>query len=224
MFDLIGSLPEPWAWVWFQLRESEDRPEWFPHGKISYAAGNRTLLGDGSKTGGFQFLMQKAFGGPAVRKFASLTEDWLCGTERLAQDDLPGNLVSLPPMKREAPQALDRGVLGQKTLLNSMSVAPADKYIDPRRFVCWMLEFCTRRPRFAMSGRRLSARGLPWRRLTGRRRRKRPPPPLMRSQPKSKRALWTTRRRSRTARKKRVYSTRLRSNCDGGRLPQRSKN
>ena len=41
----------------------------------------------------------------------------------------------------------------------------------------------------------------------------------MRSQPNSKRAWRTTPRRSRSARKIRVCSTRLRSNCDGGRLP-----
>ncbi len=33
MLDDIFGLPEHWAWVWFLLRESEDRPEWFPHGK-----------------------------------------------------------------------------------------------------------------------------------------------------------------------------------------------
>ena len=32
-FDGIGSIPEQWAWVWFQLRAAEDRPEWFPSGK-----------------------------------------------------------------------------------------------------------------------------------------------------------------------------------------------
>ncbi len=26
---------EEWAWIWFCLRESEDRPEWFPKGKWS---------------------------------------------------------------------------------------------------------------------------------------------------------------------------------------------
>ncbi len=33
LFDDIGSLPEHWAWVWFQLRVSKDKPEWFPKGK-----------------------------------------------------------------------------------------------------------------------------------------------------------------------------------------------
>jgi hypothetical protein len=32
-FDGIGSLPEQWAWVCFQLRCADDRPEWFPKGK-----------------------------------------------------------------------------------------------------------------------------------------------------------------------------------------------
>lgn len=30
LFDNIAC---PWAWIWFQLRESEDRPDWFPGGK-----------------------------------------------------------------------------------------------------------------------------------------------------------------------------------------------
>lgn len=33
MLDAIASLPEQWAWIWFQLREAEDRLEWFPKGK-----------------------------------------------------------------------------------------------------------------------------------------------------------------------------------------------
>lgn len=33
LLDAISSLPEHWAWVWFQLREAEDKPEWFPRGK-----------------------------------------------------------------------------------------------------------------------------------------------------------------------------------------------
>lgn len=28
-----GITVENWAWLWFQLRESEDRAEWFPSGK-----------------------------------------------------------------------------------------------------------------------------------------------------------------------------------------------
>jgi hypothetical protein len=32
-FDGIGSLPAEWAWVVFQLKVAEDRPEWFPKGK-----------------------------------------------------------------------------------------------------------------------------------------------------------------------------------------------
>jgi hypothetical protein len=32
-FDGIGSLPAEWAWVHFQLKVAEDRPEWFPKGK-----------------------------------------------------------------------------------------------------------------------------------------------------------------------------------------------
>lgn len=31
--DGISDIPAAWAWVWFLLRETEDRPEWFPHGK-----------------------------------------------------------------------------------------------------------------------------------------------------------------------------------------------
>jgi hypothetical protein len=33
LFDAIGSSPEYWAWICFQLRVAEDRPEWFPKGK-----------------------------------------------------------------------------------------------------------------------------------------------------------------------------------------------
>jgi hypothetical protein len=29
----FGSSPEKWAWLWMQLREAEDKPEWFPKGK-----------------------------------------------------------------------------------------------------------------------------------------------------------------------------------------------
>ncbi len=29
----LTMLPESWAWLWFQLRAAEDRPEWFPSGK-----------------------------------------------------------------------------------------------------------------------------------------------------------------------------------------------
>jgi hypoxanthine phosphoribosyltransferase len=32
-FDGIGSLPSEWAWVVYQLKVAEDRPEWFPKGK-----------------------------------------------------------------------------------------------------------------------------------------------------------------------------------------------
>jgi hypothetical protein len=32
-FDGIGSLPAEWAWVVYQLKVAEDRPEWFPKGK-----------------------------------------------------------------------------------------------------------------------------------------------------------------------------------------------
>lgn len=31
--DEIKDFAAGWAWVWFELREAEDRPEWFPHGK-----------------------------------------------------------------------------------------------------------------------------------------------------------------------------------------------
>jgi hypothetical protein len=31
--DDINGIPAGWAWVWFLLREAEDRPEWFPKGK-----------------------------------------------------------------------------------------------------------------------------------------------------------------------------------------------
>jgi len=33
LFDGIGSSPKDWAWMWFQLREAEDKLEWFPRGK-----------------------------------------------------------------------------------------------------------------------------------------------------------------------------------------------
>ena len=33
IFDDNASAPEFLAWIWFQLREAEDRPEWFPKGK-----------------------------------------------------------------------------------------------------------------------------------------------------------------------------------------------
>lgn len=33
MLEAISSLPENWAWVWFQLRYAIDKPEWFPCGK-----------------------------------------------------------------------------------------------------------------------------------------------------------------------------------------------
>lgn len=33
-FDRIGCSPTEWAWVCFQLRVAEDRPSWFPHGKL----------------------------------------------------------------------------------------------------------------------------------------------------------------------------------------------
>ncbi|HXA24440.1 MAG TPA: hypothetical protein VNW90_19305 [Acetobacteraceae bacterium] len=32
-FEGIGSIPEQWAWVCFQLRVADDKPEWFPKGK-----------------------------------------------------------------------------------------------------------------------------------------------------------------------------------------------
>lgn len=31
--EAIDAAAEFWAWVWFQAREAEDKPEWFPHGK-----------------------------------------------------------------------------------------------------------------------------------------------------------------------------------------------
>lgn len=31
--ESIASLPSEWAWMWFRLREAEDKPAWFPHGK-----------------------------------------------------------------------------------------------------------------------------------------------------------------------------------------------
>ena len=31
--DGINSIPAAWAWLWFVLREAEDRAEWFPYGK-----------------------------------------------------------------------------------------------------------------------------------------------------------------------------------------------
>ncbi len=33
--DAISSLPEQWAWLWFQLREAEDKLDWFPKGKYA---------------------------------------------------------------------------------------------------------------------------------------------------------------------------------------------
>lgn len=30
---LSNGSPEMWAFLWFQLREAEDKPEWFPSGK-----------------------------------------------------------------------------------------------------------------------------------------------------------------------------------------------
>jgi hypothetical protein len=32
-FDGIGSNPQEWAWVCFQLRVADDNPGWFPKGK-----------------------------------------------------------------------------------------------------------------------------------------------------------------------------------------------
>ena len=31
--DRIKGFSPAWAWLWFVLREAEDLPEWFPHGK-----------------------------------------------------------------------------------------------------------------------------------------------------------------------------------------------
>lgn len=33
LFDKIGSSPESWSWIHFQLRVTPDRREWLPHGK-----------------------------------------------------------------------------------------------------------------------------------------------------------------------------------------------
>jgi hypothetical protein len=33
LFDGIGADPQQWAWIVMQLKATEDRPEWFPHGK-----------------------------------------------------------------------------------------------------------------------------------------------------------------------------------------------
>jgi hypothetical protein len=33
LFDSIGSQPEQWAWIFFELRAATDKPEWFPKGK-----------------------------------------------------------------------------------------------------------------------------------------------------------------------------------------------
>lgn len=33
LFDGLASSPKDWSWLWFQLREAEDKPEWFPKGK-----------------------------------------------------------------------------------------------------------------------------------------------------------------------------------------------
>ena len=44
LWDGIGSSPEHWAWLWFQLRVSEDNPEWFPKGKWATLQHIQTLL------------------------------------------------------------------------------------------------------------------------------------------------------------------------------------
>jgi len=31
--DAISGSPEHWAWLWFRLREADEKPEWFPRGK-----------------------------------------------------------------------------------------------------------------------------------------------------------------------------------------------
>lgn len=51
LFDAIGSSPEHWAWIWFQLRAAKDRPEWFPHGKWATLQFIQGQL-DGEATGG----------------------------------------------------------------------------------------------------------------------------------------------------------------------------
>ena len=33
LFDGIASCSEAWAWIFFELRESADNPDWFPRGK-----------------------------------------------------------------------------------------------------------------------------------------------------------------------------------------------
>lgn len=35
MLNGIGGLPEHWAWLVYQLKEAEDRSEWFPKGKYA---------------------------------------------------------------------------------------------------------------------------------------------------------------------------------------------
>lgn len=33
LFDSIGSSPEHWAWICFELKAAQDKPGWFPKGK-----------------------------------------------------------------------------------------------------------------------------------------------------------------------------------------------
>lgn len=35
LFEGIASVPQEWAWVCFQLRVADDKPEWFPKGKFA---------------------------------------------------------------------------------------------------------------------------------------------------------------------------------------------
>jgi hypothetical protein len=35
LFDAISGNPVEWAWISFQLRVAEDKPEWFPKGKFA---------------------------------------------------------------------------------------------------------------------------------------------------------------------------------------------
>jgi hypothetical protein len=45
-WDDTASAPERWAWFWFQLRKSENRPEWFPTGKWATLQRIREMLGE----------------------------------------------------------------------------------------------------------------------------------------------------------------------------------
>lgn len=51
LFDGIGSLPAEWAWVCFQLRVADDKPEWFPKGKSATIQVIEAFLYEEAKAG-----------------------------------------------------------------------------------------------------------------------------------------------------------------------------